>query len=141
MKRPSLCAASTVVPISHVPRTSTANATRSPLTSRRRLARARARARAAAPLASSARAGSLRDAALRALIAHQHLVSEIVPDLLVDTRELRLEADLGDVARPREIDAIDAFHRPRPTGDDDDAARERDRLLEVVRDEHHGRTH
>src|SRR2546429_2104150 len=132
MKRPSLWVASIVVPVCQRPRTTTANATRSPLTRRRRLARARARARAASLLASSARAGSLRDAALRALIAHEHLVSQVVPDLLVDPRELRLESDLGDVPRPRQIDAIDALHGPRPRSDDDDAVGERDRLLEIV---------
>src|ERR1700704_5632224 len=112
MKRPSLCAGSVIVPTSQSPRTMTANATRSPLTRIRRFARAWARAREAEVLASSALAGSLREAALRALIAHEDLVSEVVPDLLIDPRELGLEADLGDVARPWEIDAIHALHGP-----------------------------
>src|SRR5438552_11416811 len=127
------------VPISQKPRMTTANATRRPLTSSRRFARARARACAAAPPASSARAASLRDAALRALIAHEHLVSQVVPDLLVDPRELRLESDLGDIARARQIDAVDALHGPRARGDDDDAVGERDRLLEIVGHEDHRR--
>src|SRR2546427_8603855 len=129
MKRPSLWVASIVVPVCQRPSTTTANATRSPLTRRRRLARSRARAREAAVLVSSARAGSLRDAALRALIAHEHLVSEVVPDLLIDPRELWLETDLGDVARPGQVDAVDALHRPRSRGDDHDTVGERDRLL------------
>src|SRR5712664_2191865 len=121
MKRPSACSRSFVVPISQRPRTTTANPMRRPLTRRRRLARARARARAASLLAWAVRAPSLRDAALRALIAHEDLVPQVVPDLLVDPRELRLEADLGDIARPRQIDAIDTLHRSRTRGDDHDA--------------------
>src|ERR1700716_772296 len=124
-----------MVPLSQEPRTMTANATRSPLTSSRRLVRARARARSV--LVGPGPTKALRDAALRALIAHEHLVPQVVPDLLIDPRELRQEADLGNVARPWQIDAIDTFDRPRAGGDDDDAVRERDRLLEVVRDEHH----
>src|SRR5438105_6090085 len=107
---------------------------RSALTRRRRLARARARAAAPAVSATAGRSGL--DAALSALIAHQHLIAKVVPDLLVDARELRLEPDLGDVARPREVHAVDAFHRSRSSGEDDDAVSQRDRLLEVVRDGH-----
>src|SRR2546425_5973507 len=132
MHRPSLWVASIVVPISQRPRTTTANATRSPLTRSRWFARARARAREAEVLVSSARACSLRDAALRALITYEHLVSQVVPDLLIDPRELGLEADLGDVTRPREVDAVDTLHRPGSRSDDDDPVGERDRLLEVV---------
>src|SRR5437870_11601775 len=140
MQSPSWWVASIVVPVCQRPRTTTANATRSPLTRRRRLARARARARAASLLASSARAGSLRDAALRALIAHEDLVSEVVPDLLIDPRELGLEADLGDVAGPRQVDAVDALHGSRPRGADDDPVGESAGLLETVRDEDHRRS-
>src|SRR5438552_10551247 len=107
---------------------------RSALTSRRRLARARARAAAPAVSATAERSGL--DAALSALIAHQHLIAKVVPDLLVDARELRLEPDLGDVARPREVHAVDALHRSGSSGEDDDAVSQRDRLLEVVRNEH-----
>src|SRR2546423_12473187 len=123
-----------VVPISQEPRTMTANATRSPLTSTRRFVRARARARSV--LVGSGPTTALREAALRALIAHEDLVSEVVPDLLIDARELRLEADLGDVPRPWKIDAVGALHRPRPRRDDDDAIGERDCLLEIVRHEY-----
>src|SRR2546423_1414601 len=133
MKRPSLWVASIVVPISQAPSTTTANATRSPLTSSRRFARSRARARSV--LVGSGPTTALRDAALRALIAHEDLVSEVVPDLLIDPRELGLEADLGDVAGPRQVDAVDALHGSRSRGDDDDPVGERDRLLEIVRDE------
>src|SRR6267378_3419208 len=124
-----------VVPISQKPRTTTANATRSPLTSRRRFVRALVRARSL--LVGSGPTNALRDDALRALIAHEHLVSEVIPDLLIDPRKLRLEPDFGDVPRPRQIDAIDALHRARSGGDDDDAVGERDRLLEVVCHEDH----
>src|SRR5256885_16190239 len=134
MKSPSGRLASILVPISQNPSTMTANATRSPLTSSLRFVRARARARSV--LVGSGPTTALRDAALRALIAHEDLVSEVVPDLLIDPRELRLEADLGDVARSWKIDAVDALHRPRPRRDDDDAIGEGDGLLEIVRDEH-----
>src|SRR5438132_13322153 len=126
-----------VVPISQTPRSSTATPTRSPLTSSRRFVRARCRARS--PLVGSGPTNALRDDALRALIAHEHLVSEVVPDLLIDPRELRLESDLGDVPRPRQIDAIDALDGPGTRRDDDHAIGERDRLLEIVRHEHHRR--
>src|ERR1700716_1703703 len=124
-----------VVPTSQNPRTTTANATRSPLTSRRRFVRARCRARSL--LVGSGPTIALRDDALRALIAHEHLVSEVVPDLLIDPRKLRLESDLGDVPRPRQIYAIDALDGPATRRDDDDAVGQRDRLLEIVRHEHH----
>src|SRR5882762_5483184 len=123
-----------VVPISQKPRTTTANATRSPLTSRRRFVRALVRARSL--LVGSGPTNALRDDALRALIAHEHLISEVVPDLLIDPRKLRLESDLGDAARPRQIDAIDALDGPGTRGDNDDPIGECDRLLEIVRHEH-----
>src|SRR5438552_11085065 len=137
IQSPSGWVASFVVPISQTPRSSTATPTRSPLTSSRRFVRARVRARSL--LVGSGPKSALRDDALRALIAHEHLVSEVVPDLLIDPRELRLESDLGDVPRPRQIDAIDALHGPRPRSDDDDAVDERDRLLEIVGHEDHRR--
>src|SRR5438477_1239918 len=122
-----------VVPISQDPRTTTRNASRSPLTSSRRFERARVRARSL--LVGSGQTKALRDDALSALIAHQHLIPKVVPDLLIDPRELRLETDLGDVARARQIDAVDALHRPRPRRDHDDTIGERDRLLKVMGDE------
>src|ERR1700704_3023499 len=96
-----------------------ARAIRSPFTSNRRFVRAWARARSL--LVGSGPTKPLRDDALRALIAHQHLVSEVVPDLLVDPSELRMETDLADVARPREVHLVHALDRARPRGDHDDA--------------------
>src|SRR5467141_2723464 len=90
------------VPSSQRPSTAAATATRRPFTSKRRLVRARARARSL--LVGSGPTKPLRDDALRALIAHQHLVSEIVPDLLVDPGELGMETDLADIPRARQID-------------------------------------
>src|SRR5438552_4383620 len=135
IQSPSGWVASFVVPVTQTPRSSTATPTRSPLTSSRRFVRARVRARSL--LVGSGPTNALREDALRALIAHEHLVSEVVPDLLVDPRELRLEPDFGDVPRPRQIDAIHALHGARSGGDDDNAVGERDRLLEVVRHEDH----
>src|SRR5438552_11633853 len=133
IQSPSGWVASFVVPISQTPRSSTATPPPGPLTSSRRVGRARVRARSL--LVGSGPTSALRDDALRALIAHEHLVSEVVPDLLIDPRELRLETDLGDVARARQIDAVDALHRRRPGRDDDDTIGERDRLLKVMGDE------
>src|SRR4051794_27441076 len=65
------------------------------------------------------------------------LVAQRVPDLLIQRDEARVEADLGHLPRPREVDVIDLLDRARPRGHDDDAVRERDRLLEVMRDEEH----
>src|SRR5438552_18970948 len=105
-----------VVPISQDPRTTTRNASGSPFASSGRFERARVRARSL--LVGSGPTKALRDDALSALIAHQHLIPNVVPDLLIDPRELLLETDLGDVARARQIDAVDALHRPRPRRDD-----------------------
>src|SRR5437667_11293042 len=116
-----------VVPISQKPRTRTANAIRRPLTSSRWLVRARARARAPAVLASSACAGSLRDAALRALIAHEYLVPEVVPDLVIDPRALGFEADLRHIPLARQVDAVDTHLGARSGPDDNAAGRQRDR--------------
>src|SRR3989441_4648628 len=122
------------VPSSHRPMTTTATPIRSTFTSRRRSVRARARAFAAT---ISSPVKLLRDAALRALIAQQHLIPQVVPDLLIDASELRLEPDLSDVARPRQIHGIDALYRAWSGGDDEDLIRKGDRFLEVVRDEYH----
>jgi len=48
---------------------------------------------------------------------------------------MRLETDLGDVARPRQVDLVVALHRARTGGDHEDAVAERDRLFEVMGDE------
>src|ERR1700716_3558328 len=80
-----------------------------------------------------------RAAALLTFIAHQDLVAEVVPDFLIDLAKVRLEADLGDVARPGKIDLVVALHGSRSGGDDEYSIAERDRLFEVVGHEHHGR--
>src|ERR1700716_3279754 len=78
---------------------------------------------------------SSRAAALLPLIAHQDLIFQVVPDLLVDLAELRLHPDLGHVARPRQRHGIVGLDRPWSRADDEDPIRQRDRLLEVVSDE------
>src|SRR5690348_3325783 len=45
----------------------------------------------------------LSRAALLTLIAHQDLVAKVLPDLLIDFDEARLESDLGHVARARKV--------------------------------------
>src|ERR1700687_87578 len=73
-----------------------------------------------------------RAAALLTFIAHQDLVPEVVPDLLVDLAEARFKADLGHVSRAGKVDLVVALHSARTSGDDKYAIAERDRLFEVV---------
>src|SRR5712692_5944379 len=125
------------VVISQLPMIKTASAMRRNRTSTRRRVRAFARARSASASAAMPATRLRGDAALRAFIADQDLVPEVVPDLAVQLDEPRQEADLGDVARPRQVYAVGALDGPGSGGDDDDAVCERDRLLEVVRHEDH----
>src|SRR2546430_12427542 len=74
----------------------------------------------------------LRCAALLTLIAHEHLVLEVLPDLFVDFDKALVEPDLGDVARARQVYLLIALDRARPGGDHENAVAERDRLLQVV---------
>src|SRR5438270_4864876 len=126
---------------SQLPSQTTAKTTRRTLTvqRRRRASRARFAARSVTGLTAgpvvAAMAALGRAAALLTLIAHQDLVAEVVPDLFVDLGKARLEADLGDVARPGQVDLVAALDRSRPGGDHVDAVAEGDRLLQVVGDE------
>src|SRR5438876_5121412 len=119
---------------SQLPSSATPKAIRNAITSWRRWRSFRF---AAATPASSV----TLDMLLPPLVADENLVAEVVPDLPVELDEARLEADLGDLAGTRQVDLVDAFHRPGPGGDHADAIGERDRLLEVVRDEDDGRRH
>src|ERR1700682_1586175 len=74
-----------------------------------------------------------------ALIAQQHLVSEVTPDLFVDLGEAWFEADLGDVWGARQVDGVVRFDRPRAGRQDEHPVGEGDRLLEVVGHEDHRR--
>src|SRR6202165_1699262 len=58
-----------------------------------------------------------RGRALLTLITHQHLVTQLVPDGLVDLCEARLEADLGHVPGPRQGDLEGATDPPGPRGE------------------------
>src|SRR5207248_3309149 len=78
-----------------------------------------------------------RGRVLLTLITDQYLVAQLTPDRLVELGESRLETDLRDVARPRQVDLVGALHGARSGGEDDDAIGERDRFLEVVGDEDH----
>src|SRR5712692_852641 len=80
-----------------------------------------------------------RGSVLLTLITHQHLVAQLTPDRLVDLCESWLKADLRHVPGPRQIDLVGALDRSRSGGEEDYAIGERDRFLEVVRDEHHRR--
>src|SRR5713226_9415058 len=130
---------------SQLPSQTTATSSCSPSTMRRRrrMSRARLAVRSAPACAGgSTRAviGALsRAAALLTFIAHEDLVAKVLPDLLVDLGESRLESDLGDVAGSRQVDLVVALHRPRRGGDDEHAVAQRDRFLEVVSDEDHRR--
>src|SRR5437879_4993698 len=77
-----------------------------------------------------------RAAALLAFIAHEDLIAEVVPDLLVDLAKTWLEADLGDVARPWKVDLVVALDRTGTRGDHEHAVTQRNRLFEVMRHEH-----
>src|SRR5215831_17977564 len=65
-------------------------------------------------------------------IAFQNLVLHLVPDLRVQLDEARREADLVDVARPRQVDRVltDAVS-PWPRREHDHPVGERDRLLQI----------
>src|SRR6266550_3728531 len=75
--------------------------------------------------------------ALGTLIADQHLLSQVVPDFLVDLDKAWIEANLGHVAWSGQVDAVDALDRRRASSQHYDAVGERDRLFQVMRDEHH----
>src|SRR6266851_1140584 len=62
-----------------------------------------------------------RAAALLTFIAHQDLVLEVLPHLFVDLGETWLEANFGDVARPRKVDLVVALDRAGSGGDHEDA--------------------
>src|SRR3982074_1069595 len=102
----------------------------------RRAERAVIGAAACGALASDAPASgvttSSRAAALLPLIAHEDLILQVIPDLAIDLAELRLHANLGHVARSRQRHWIVRLHGPWSCADDEDAIRQRDRLLEVV---------
>src|SRR6266852_6999783 len=98
------------------------------VTSRRRAARARRPVSSASiGFASTACRGGLglgpttldRGSVLLTLIAHQHLVAQLTPDRLVDLCKSRLEADLGHVPGPRQVDLVGALDRSRAGGDND----------------------
>src|SRR4030081_3076974 len=124
----------TLVASSQNPTRTRARATRSTCTwSCRRLRRATALGIwVTAALVVSGRGSA---STLSSLIAHQHLLAEIAPDLFVDAREAGVETDLVDLARPGQIDLVDALDGPRSRGQHHDPVRHRDRLLEVVGDE------
>src|SRR5882672_11184099 len=74
----------------------------------------------------------------RARVALLDFIPEVLPDLLVEACELFPEADLDDVARPRDGDGIARLDPPRARREHDHLVGEGDRLLEVVGDEEHG---
>ena len=81
--------------------------------------------------------GANRALALR--IALQHFRFQHVPDCFVQFDKARQHPDLGNVARPRQVDRELADRMRRgPRRQHDDAIRQRDRLLQVVRDEQDG---
>src|SRR5205823_3368755 len=82
---------------SQLPSSPAPKAMRSAITSRRCW---RTLVFAAATFASSA----TLDMLLRPLVGHDDLVTEVLPDVAVEIDEARLEADLRNVARPRQVD-------------------------------------
>src|SRR6266545_4818804 len=71
-------------------------------------------------------------------IAFQHFVLHCAPDQGMELDEARREADLGDVAWARQVDRELAY-RPclRAGREHHDSVRERDRLFQIVGDEHY----
>src|SRR5437879_6240539 len=49
--------------------------------------------------------------ALRPLIAQEDLVAKVLPDVAVQLDKSRLEANLSDVPRTRQVDVVDPLHR------------------------------
>src|SRR5712692_9233162 len=112
---------------SQAPRITTPRSRRRPATlrrrrfaSRRRLAARSGSGRLADPVGAYMRTLS-RAAALLTFIAHQDLVLEVLPHLFVDLGETWLEANFGDVARPRKVDLVVALDRAGSGGDHEDA--------------------
>src|ERR1700674_179363 len=127
---------------SQAPSITTPSSRRRPATERRRRCASRFRLAARSDSGRSAcSAGAFmrtlsRAAALLTFIAHQDLVLEVLPDFFVDLGEMWLEANLGDVARPRQVHLVGALDRAGSGGDDEDPVAERDRLFEVMSHEH-----
>src|SRR5205085_5320356 len=80
-----------------------------------------------------------RGSVLLTLITHQHLITKLAPDRLVDLRKTRLEPNLSDVPRPRQVDGEGAFDGSRAGRQNDDAIGQRDRLFQVMGHKNHGR--
>src|SRR6267143_3051080 len=71
-------------------------------------------------------------------IAFEDLFLHRVPDLRVQLDEAWRQPDLGDIARPRQVDGEFADRVRLGAGrEHPDAIRQRDRFLQVVGDEHH----
>src|SRR6267378_2202204 len=73
----------------------------------------------------------------RARIALLDFIAEVLPDLLVEPRELLAEADLDHVARPRQRDRVAGLHAARTGRQHDHLVGERDRFFQIVGDEEH----
>src|SRR6266511_1072209 len=105
------------------------------------MSRARAAASQPAMIAanSTARAAYRRSRSdlRRARVALLDFIPEVLPDLLVQPRELLPEADLHDVPRPRDGDRVAGLDPPGPRGEHDHLVGKRDGFLEVVGDEEH----
>src|SRR5437762_11048672 len=79
-----------------------------------------------------------RSEARRACVARLDFIAQVLPDLLVEPRELLAKPDLDHVARPRQRDRIARLDATRACRQHDHLIGERDGLLEIVRDEQHG---
>src|SRR5919204_6616036 len=78
-----------------------------------------------------------RSAARRARVTRLDFIAQVLPDLFVEPRELLAKPDLDHVTRPRQRDRIARLHAAGAGRQDDHLVGERDRLLEIVRDEQH----
>src|SRR5437867_12969229 len=78
-----------------------------------------------------------RSEARRACVARLDFIAQVLPDLLVEPRELLAKPDLDHVARPRQRDRIARLDATGAGRQHDHLAGQRDRLLEIVRDQQH----
>src|SRR5436309_1305344 len=111
---------------SQPPMSTTSSSRRRLLTRRRR--RRRAAVLAATPWLSGVVMASL-DSLLIAFIANHHLVAQIFPDLMIQLHKTRLKADFLHLARPGQINCIDALDSGRPSRENADPIGQGDGLL------------
>src|SRR3989475_2673165 len=91
------------------------------------------------PITVARDAGGLATTHLAAALALDDFLAQVGPDRSIEVKECRLHAQIEQVARAAERDAVPRHDAARRAGrQDDDVIGERDGLFEIVRDEDHG---